>query len=222
MRRCFALIVGMLIIMFSSLPAKAPTWPKIPVVRDWSTDFIQTGYYMESVYSTAPDLGFTDKLDTPIGHRMYCQYYPVDCTAHEGKITLLTAKRKLQLLMVNRHVNHSVRYEVDTITYSHYVIKHYLEDFWSYPTSGYGDCEDYALEKRSILERLGWPISSLLLVMGTQNGAGHAVLLVRTSEGDFVLNNQEDAIISWKHAWFDIDTIRRQSASNSSKWVWTE
>ena len=28
---------------------------------------------------------------------------------------------------------------------------------WNYPDDGYGDCEDYALEKRKLLMQAGWP-----------------------------------------------------------------
>jgi Predicted periplasmic protein len=45
----------------------------------------------------------------------------------------------------------------------------------------FGDCEDYALAKRSALLHAGWPKDKLgLCVCYTQSGEGHCVLWVDT------------------------------------------
>ena len=45
-------------------------------------------------------------------------------------------------------------------------MKHYgIADYWTLPTDGKGDCEDYALLKRHELIRLGWPSSALLMTI---------------------------------------------------------
>lgn len=47
---------------------------------------------------------------------------------------------------------------------------------------GWGDCEDFALEKRQRLVALGWPIGNLrIAVMRDQDNLEHAVLLAWTA-----------------------------------------
>ena len=36
-------------------------------------------------------------------------------------------------------------------------------EFWTYPKSGKGDCDDYVLLKRKLLMKRGWPGSALRL-----------------------------------------------------------
>ncbi len=57
-----------------------------------------------------------------------------------------------------------------------------------------GDCEDYALAKRAALQRRGIAKSNLLLAVGRANGEAHTVLVVRTSNGDYVMDNLTDAV----------------------------
>lgn len=69
---------------------------------------------------------------------------------------------------------------------------------WSFAETGKGDCEDYVLEKRRELIRRGWPMSSLLItVVIDKEGGGHAVLTVVTDRGEFILDNQTDAVLPW-------------------------
>ena len=64
---------------------------------------------------------------------------------------------------------------------------------WNYPDDGYGDCEDYVLQKRKMLIQAGWPREALLItVVRDKHGDGHAVLTVKTNTGEFVLDNQTD------------------------------
>jgi len=91
------------------------------------------------------------------------------------------------------------------------------EELWSYPDRQ-GDCEDYVLEKRRQLIRLGVPAGNLLItVVRQRNGDGHAVLTMRTSLGDFVLDNLEPKILAWTDT--DYQFLKRQSERNSGVWV---
>ena len=64
---------------------------------------------------------------------------------------------------------------------------------------------------------LGWPASSLLATVVLQsNGDGHAVLTVRTSRGDFVLDNLSDEILAWNET--DYRFLKRVSARHSGHW----
>ena len=53
-----------------------------------------------------------------------------------------------------------------------------------------GDCNDYAVTKRHELLARGWPSRALLLAeVIVPSGEHHLVVVVRTNEGDFVLDN---------------------------------
>ena len=91
------------------------------------------------------------------------------------------------------------------------------EEKWSYP-DGAGDCEDYALEKRRQLMQLGVSAGDLLITVVRQpNGDGHAVLTMRTSHGEFVLDNLEPRILMWTDTEYTF--LKRQSERNSGIWV---
>ena len=91
------------------------------------------------------------------------------------------------------------------------------EEVWSYP-DGLGDCEDYVLEKRRELMAAGVPAGSLLITVVRQpNGDGHAVLTVRTTEGDYILDNLEPRVLAWQETEYTY--LKRQSEKNSGAWV---
>ena len=93
-----------------------------------------------------------------------------------------------------------------------------VEEYWAYPDNVYGDCEDYALEKRRELMDAGVPAGDLLMTVARQpNGDGHAVLTVRTSLGEFILDNLETKVLSWTDT--DYTYLKRQSTENSGVWV---
>jgi predicted transglutaminase-like cysteine proteinase len=100
----------------------------------------------------------------------------------------LTEERFDELRRVNREVNRAIRPMTDLALYGE-------TDRWTRPIAFAGvivggDCEDYALEKRARLLALGWPMEALRLVTVHAPGVGlHAVLVVNTDRGDFVLDN---------------------------------
>jgi predicted transglutaminase-like cysteine proteinase len=83
-------------------------------------------------------------------------------------------------------------------------------EFWTYPDTGAGDCEDYALEKRRALIELGWPPRALRFGVATSPETGrHAVLVVRTDKGDLVLDNLNPYIVSWgstRYEWVSLQS----------------
>ena len=65
-------------------------------------------------------------------------------------------------------------------------------EFWTL-AGKYGDCEDYALAKRSALLQAGWSKDKLgLCVCYTASNEGHCVLWVDTDKGSFILDNNYD------------------------------
>ena len=102
----------------------------------------------------------------------------------------LTPERVSELQQVNRHVNRTIIEISDMEQYGR-------EDVWTLPTSGKGDCEDFALLKRKLLTQRGWPASSMSIsVAATTQGEAHAVLIVSTASGELVLDNLTSSILA--------------------------
>jgi len=119
-----------------------------------------------------------------------------------------------QLELVNADVNARVRSLSD--------IDHYgIDDYWELPLEGgggAGDCEDYALEKRKILMSRGVPMRALsIALVRTALNESHAVLLVRTDRGEYVLDNLTHAIMPWQSARYT--WVKWQSRENPNVWV---
>lgn len=149
----------------------------------------------------------------PIGYTMYCQERSWACknTTTAPKDAQLTAQKKADLDYINRWVNKTISPVSDADHYG-------VPEYWTIPTDNKGDCEDYALMKRKMLMDRGWPESALLLsVVRDQKGDGHAVLTVRTNDGDLVLDNVHDQIITWNQTGYRF--VKRQSQWNPSQWV---
>ncbi|MER9004871.1 MULTISPECIES: transglutaminase-like cysteine peptidase [unclassified Mesorhizobium] len=149
----------------------------------------------------------------PVGHYEFCQKLPQECAQRTPKQAPVELTRKLWAAIVD--VNSSVNTRIVPRTDMEMWGK---EEVWSYPDSGFGDCEDYALEKRRELMALGVPAGNLLMTVARQqNGDGHAVLTVRTSLGEFILDNLESKVLSWTDT--DYTYLKRQSDQNSGVWV---
>lgn len=149
----------------------------------------------------------------PLGYARFCADSPAECGAPHGHggMVVLTDATYGQLLRVNEDVNRRIQPMTD--------IDHYGEiERWTYPTDGYGDCEDYVLLKRRTLIDLGWPADTLLVtVVRDRKGDGHAVLTVVTDRGDLVLDNQEEAVVLWHETGYRF--VKRQSQENVDGWV---
>lgn len=149
----------------------------------------------------------------PIGYVRFCTERPQDCMNAGPMLAVanLDARRAAELERVNRAVNEAVEPVTD--------LEHFGEtERWTYPRDGKGDCEDYVLEKRARLIEMGWSASVLLItVVRDHQGDGHAVLTVITDRGDLILDNQEEAILSWKETGYRF--VKRQSQSSPTDWV---
>lgn len=83
---------------------------------------------------------------------------------------------------VNAQVNQSVEYRSDPELYGR-------ADFWVVAESE-GDCEDYALAKRQIFLKRGYSVDDMFLChCRTGENESHMVLVVKTPEGEVVLDN---------------------------------
>jgi predicted transglutaminase-like cysteine proteinase len=105
-------------------------------------------------------------------------------------------REQLKLLnQVNQTVNRIVHSASDMDLYGQ-------AEYWSLPRvidgKMYGDCDDYALEKRRELIEAGVPESALSMAVAvTARGESHAVLMISLKSGDWVLDN----LTPWATPW---------------------
>lgn len=57
----------------------------------------------------------------------------------------------------------------------------------------------------------------LMTVLLKPDGEGHAVVTVRTSQGDFILDNLEEEVLLWSKTSYKF--LKRQASFNSGRWV---
>jgi predicted transglutaminase-like cysteine proteinase len=149
----------------------------------------------------------------PIGWVEFCVEYDPECKTKPtpARDVVLSVQAWKDLVRVNRWVNESIIPVTD--------LEHWgVVERWNYPDDGYGDCEDYVLQKRRMLMQAGWPREALLItVVRDQHGDGHAVLTVKTDKGEFILDNQRDEILLWSDTGYRF--VKRQSQSDPNAWV---
>ena len=154
-----------------------------------------------------------DVTRAPIGWIEFCVEYKGECDTKpsQPRDIVLTPKAWADMVKVNNWVNETVKPETD--------LDHWdVVERWNYPDDGYGDCEDYVLQKRKMLIKAGWPREALLItVVRDKKGDGHAVLTVKTNRGEFVLDNQENQVLAWERTGYRF--IKRQSQSDPNQWV---
>ena len=149
----------------------------------------------------------------PIGHKQFCRDNSWACPKEQYQpvVVKLNEARWNQLIAINAEVNQRIRPMTDEDLFGK--LEH-----WSYPVNGYGDCEEYVLEKQRILIEAGWPKSALLITVAKDvQNSGHAVLTVRTDHGDMILDNQIEAVLPWYSTPYRY--IKRQSARSPVKWT---
>ncbi|MDQ2632763.1 MAG: transglutaminase-like cysteine peptidase [Pseudomonadota bacterium] len=148
----------------------------------------------------------------PIGHYEFCQANPVECNIRlrDNGPERMSGTLWKQIVAVNVGVNAAIKPMNDIDLYG-------KDEVWTYPV-GAGDCEDYVLEKRRNLKRQGLSLSNLLVtVVHKPDGEGHAVLTVRTDEGDFVLDNLTDSVLQWNQTGYRF--LKRQASNHTGRWV---
>jgi predicted transglutaminase-like cysteine proteinase len=150
----------------------------------------------------------------PIGHYEFCKRYPSECAVRSGivKPVKLTETAFTMMANVNLSVNRSVDPVSDDDAYGR-------QEWWAYPNEAgqRGDCEDFALQKRRVLMKRGIASANLLMtVVRKPDGEGHAVLTVRTDQGDYVLDNLNDQVLPWEHTGYRF--LKRQAENHSGRW----
>ncbi len=153
------------------------------------------------------------KTSVPYGWVDFCNRYVPECDepARAAVDLELTPAAFKDLERIDRQVNGAITPTTDTDHWG-------VVDQWDYPTDGKGDCEDYALLKRKLLIAAGYPRQALLMtVVRNLDGEGHAILTVKTSRGEFVLDNLDDRVRPWADTGYTF--VKRQSQEDANVWV---
>ena len=149
----------------------------------------------------------------PIGWVEFCVEYDPECKTKPSlpRDVVLSTDAWKSLERVNLWVNTHVKPITD--------LDHWgVVERWNYPDDGYGDCEDYVLQKRRMLMQEGWPREALLItVVRDQHGDGHAILTVKTDKGEYILDNETNDILLWSDTSYRF--VKRQSQADPNVWI---
>lgn len=148
----------------------------------------------------------------PIGHYEFCQTYKNECRA--GVRNQAPAKVTEFGWNVVREINAAVNRDIAPMSDKDLYGK---EEFWTYSETA-GDCEEYVLMKRKKLMEKGFAVGDLLItVVRKPDGEGHAVLTLRTTQGDFILDNLAQDVKTWNETPYRY--LKRQATFHAGRWV---
>lgn len=164
------------------------------------------------------NLSVIEVRDEFLPYKKFCRRNPGECNMSGPTVIELTPEMKRLLSEVNTSVNLEIRFALDKDQYN-------KEEFWTYPRSDLGDCEDIALEKRSRLTKLGFPRGALRMAIGFHKKtlSSHALLLVETTEGTHVVDRITNQISLWYQTPYNFESRER----SDGKWerfdqdIWT-
>jgi predicted transglutaminase-like cysteine proteinase len=149
----------------------------------------------------------------PMAFTRFCLQYPQDCEVRRmmayRRGVVLIKERWAELAAINREVNRAIIPQRNDLGVAG-------EEWLVSPQAG--DCNDYAVTKRHELLARGWPSRSLILAeVVIASGEHHLVLVVRTRDGDFVLDNLNAhirTVAQTRYRW-----VRAQLPKNPNFWA---
>jgi len=158
----------------------------------------------ENSPSATLNLPVVEIRDKFVPYEEFCLRNPGECEMGGPTIIELTEKTKNLLIEVNTAVNLEIRFVLDKIQYN-------IEEFWTYPISGMGDCEDVALEKRFRLTNLGIPRGALriAIVHNRKTLTSHALLLVETTRGTYAMDRFTNQLLLWYQLPYNFESRER-------------
>lgn len=140
----------------------------------------------------------------------FCRTYVEECRVDlsEPETIRLTPSVWRDIVGVNREVNSLVRPVTD--------LEHWgVVDRWDFAEDGSGDCEDYQLQKRRRLVALGIPRRAMpMTVVLDERNEGHAVLMIRTDRGDYILDNKRNDVLPWVQTGYVF--VKRESQAETA------
>jgi predicted transglutaminase-like cysteine proteinase len=162
--------------------------------------------------ATAEHIKFGTPTLAPMAYTQFCLRYPEECrtrTIFRGGPVRLSASRQVELARVNNTINARIVSEANQ--------QGLAGETWLIDPDR-GDCNDYAVTKRHELMARGWPARALLLSeVVTAGGEHHLVLVVRTFDGDLVLDSLTDKVKPWFKAPYR--WVRTQIPGASRLWT---
>lgn len=179
------------------------------------TSALPAGTTPENAVGTSIPMVTGRLTSQPIGHYEFCKQHQDECRSvtDAGAAPRVTGYGWDVLREVNSSVNLAIMPRTDMDIFGR-------EEVWTYPDFA-GDCEDYVLLKRQMLIERGFSEADLLItVVRKPDGEGHAVLTLRTSDGDFILDNLNNTIRPWRETPYRY--LKRQASNNSGRWVTIE
>jgi predicted transglutaminase-like cysteine proteinase len=149
----------------------------------------------------------------PYGWVDFCERYYGECLAEP--VPAADANLSTGMWHDIEQINKSINTAIEPVS----DLDHWgVTDQWDLPIDGKGDCEDYALLKRKLLIAAGVPRQALLMtVVRDENGDGHAVLTLKSTRGDYILDNKVDEVRLWSATGYQF--IKRQSQEDPNAWV---
>jgi predicted transglutaminase-like cysteine proteinase len=150
-------------------------------------------------------------IDPPPGFRETCKRYSWFCENTNADQSPAAAVVSLDVAeKINRQVNYSVSELSDPENYG-------VADYWTLPTNGNGDCEDFVLQKYKLLIDAGVDSRNLsIAIVLDQSGDNHAVLILRHTSGDLVLDSLSRRIRLWNDTGYTY--LAMQSGANKTEW----
>jgi len=148
----------------------------------------------------------------PIGHYVFCEAHRDECSIRSANTIAprVTEFGWDTVRRINAEVNRDIMPMTDEEIFGR-------DEVWTYPKD-VGDCEDFALLKRKILIEKGFaPADLLITVVRKPDGEGHAVLTLRTSDGDYILDNLDNSVKLWSETTYRY--LKRQASFNTGRWV---
>lgn len=166
-----------------------------------------------AIGAAAETHGLGKPAKPPSGFVDFCTRNAAECRAPNNapSVVRFTPQLLATLQEVNITVNKTIQPLDDSVHYG-------VIEFWTVPSDGYGDCDDYVLAKRKMLTLLGVPQPALrIAVVFTRRLVRHAVLTIVTDQGDYVLDNLRDDILLQSKT--DYTWVERQDPASSTGWT---
>jgi predicted transglutaminase-like cysteine proteinase len=143
----------------------------------------------------------------PIGWVEFCarRSYAAECAVDTSEPDKVELNAKLWRVVTS--INQRVNREIEPIT----DMDHWgVVERWDMAEDGRGDCEEYVNIKRKRLVEAGLPRRALrVVVVIDEENAGHAVLMLRTDKGDYILDNKRNAVLAWHQTGYVF--VKRES-----------
>lgn len=182
-------------------------------------------FILASVFGSAPiaaghlQLRVVETVPRYPPYEAFCRRQPAACDLTGPGVTSHSPALVELLRTTNADVNAAIRFSLDRDQYG-------VEDYWTLPESGMGDCEDMALEKRARLVAAGVPRATLRLAFVYHRGymTPHSVLTVETSDGTYVLDSYSDEVMRWDLTAYNFEARERSDGLwdryDQSQWTY--